>query len=215
MSSEGEKSLQLVELLPWVKANLSAGKPSALWSLEALEECSICVLDPTGLHEVDGCGGGLVFVSIRTRFNRHCAFLFNMLYPKGFIEIQYLVCSEWTVPSAGFLSLSPPTSFEIALDHVDVLTCLAWCALKTPKRANIGVSSSTVLFASFPFHSVPSDLKHSITSHMPSGQTSNDGLCQRLKEKKLWAIPWYPPPKAPKMKDKMDIVVKLTSSEPL
>jgi len=50
---------------------------------------------------------------------------------------------------------------------------------------------------------------------MPSGQTSNDGLCQRLKEKKLWAITWYPPPKAPKMKDKMDIVVKLTASEPL
>lgn len=123
MSSAGEKSLRLVELSPWVKVNLSAWKPPALCSLEALEGCSICVLDPTGLHEVDGCGGGLVFVSMRTRFNWHCAFLFNMPYPKGFIEMQYLVCSEWTVPSARFLSRASKWLW-IMCDGCTHLSCL-------------------------------------------------------------------------------------------
>lgn len=107
--------------------------------------------------------------------------------------------------SSGFLSLSPPTSFKIALDHVGVPTCLAWCALEMPKRADIGVSSSVVQFASFCFHSVPSDLKHSITSCMSIGQTSSNDLCQRHKEK--CAGPFHgtsPHKKAPKVKQEHD-----------
>lgn len=195
MSSEGEKSLQLVELLPWVKANLSAGKPSALWSLEALEECSICVLDPTGLHEVDGCGGGLVFVSIRTRFNRHCAFLFNMLYPKGFIEIQYLVCSEWTVPSARFLAKASKWLW-ITCNGCTHLSCLV-----CPKDAQEGKHwcifiYSTICLLSFPFCAIRLETLDNLSHAQWSNQ--QQWFVSEAQGKKTLGHSMVPPTKGPK-----------------